>query len=46
MIYNKAVETSIDVLGLVKMIVDIVVRYFGLLYLIIADCGLLFTFKF
>lgn len=46
MVYYKTVKTIINVLGLAKVIINIVVRHYGLPKLIISDGGSLFTSKF
>ena len=45
MIYYKLVKITINIPGLVKVIVNIVVRYYGLLILIITNKKSLFTSK-
>ena len=37
MIYYKLVKVTIDVLGLAKVIINIIIRYYGFLNLIIID---------
>ena len=46
MIYYKLIKISIDIPGFVKIIINNVVRYYGLLNFIITDQNLLFTLKF
>ena len=48
MIHYKPVNVTIDASGLVKVIIDMVVRYYGveILKLIVMDQRLLFTLKF
>ena len=46
MVNYKAIKTTIDVSGQVKIIMDMMVRYHGLLELIISDHSSLFTSKF
>ena len=46
MIYYKMVKILIDVSGLVKVIINIIVRYYGLPESIIINCNLLFISKF
>ena len=45
-IHYKPVKITIDASGLVKVIIDVVVRHHGLLDLIVTDRVSLFTFKF
>lgn len=45
-VYNKPVKVSIDLLGLVKVIIDIVIRHHGLPNSIVSNWGPIFTFKF
>ena len=45
-VYYKSVKIIIDTLKLVKVIIDVIVRYFGLSNSIISDHGAIFTFKF
>ena len=46
MVNYEVVKTTIDILKLVEMIINIVVRYFSLIELIINDCSFLFNLKF
>ena len=46
MVYYKPVKIMIDVPGLAKVIIDIIVRHHGLYVSIIIDQGFLFTSKF
>ncbi len=46
MVHYKPVKITIDAPGLIKVIIDIVVRHRGVSELIITDRGLLFTSKF
>ena len=46
MVHYKPVKITINALGLVEVIIDVVVRYHGLLDLILTDRGSLFTSKF
>ena len=46
MVYYKLVKVTINVSGLVKVIIDMVVRHHSLLDSIISDCRLVFTLKF
>ena len=46
MVYYKLVKVTIDVVGLAKVIINMVVRQHGLLDLIVTNRGLLFTSKF
>ena len=46
MMYYKSVKITINVLGLAKVIIDVVVRHYGLLVSIISDWGAIFTSKF
>ena len=46
MIYYKLIKISIDILGLAKVIINIVIKYYDLLNLIIIDKSLLFNSKF
>lgn len=45
MIYYKIIKTTIDVLGLVKVIINMVVKHYNFSKLIINDCGLLKVFQ-
>ena len=45
-VYYKPVKITINVQSLAKIIIDVVIRYHGLLDLIVTDRGLLFTLKF
>ena len=46
MIHYKPVKVTIDALGLVEVIIDVVVRHHGLPNTIVTDRGLIFTSKF
>ena len=46
MVYYKSVKITIDVLGIAKVIINVVVQYYGLPDFIIIDWGFLFTSKF
>ena len=46
MVYYELVKVTIDALGLVEVIIDVVVWYHGLLNSIISDWGAIFTSKF
>ena len=46
MVYYKVVKTTIDVSGLIEVIINIVVKYHGLSNSIISDCELLIISKF
>ena len=46
MVHYKSVKITINAPGLVKVIIDIVIRHHGLLDSIITDQGSLFTLKF
>ena len=46
MVYYEPVKVTIDALGLAKVIIDVVVQYYGLPDLIVTNRGLLFTLKF
>ena len=46
MIYYKPVKVTINALGIVEVIIDVVVRHHGLLNTIVTNKGLLFTSKF
>ena len=46
MVYYELVKITIDALGLTKVILQVVVRYHGLLDSIITEQGLLFNLKF
>ena len=46
MVHYEPVKVTIDALGLAEVIIDVIVRYRGLLDLIVTDKGLLFTSKF
>ena len=46
MIYYKPVKITIDTLGLVKVIIKAIMQYYGLLDLIVSDCGSVFTSRF
>ena len=46
MIYYKPGKISIDVPGLAKVIIDVLVRHYGLLDSIVFDQASLFTLKF
>ena len=45
-VYYEAVKVTINVLGLAKVILDVVVQHQDLSHLIVSDKGLLFTLKF
>lgn len=45
-VYYEPVKVSIDILGLAKKTINIVVYYHGVLELIVTDRGLLFMSKF
>ena len=40
------VQVTINILGLVEVIIDMIIRYYGLLDSIISDCKAIFMFKF
>lgn len=44
--YYKLVKTKIDVVGLAKVIINVIIKYHGLLHSIVRDQDLLFTSKF
>lgn len=46
MMYYKPVKTTIDVVGLAKVIMNIVIRYNSFLELIVSDQSSLFTSSF
>ena len=46
MFYYKPVKVTIDAPSLVKVIINVMVRYHGLSNLIVTDQGLLFNSKF
>ena len=46
MVYYEPVKVTIDALGLVEVIIDVVVRHHGLPDSIISDQGAIFTSKF
>ena len=46
MIYYKLVKVIINALGLAKIIINIVIKYYGLLDLIIINQGFFFILKF
>ena len=46
MIYYKLIKITINIPGLVKVIIDIMIRHHGLFNSIITDRGLLFMSKF
>ncbi len=46
MIYYKPVKVTIDISGLVKVIIDVVVRHYNIFKSIVIDQGLLFMLKF
>ena len=46
MVHYKLVKITIDAPGLAEVIIDIVIRYYGLFDSIITDWGSLFTSKF
>ena len=45
-IYYKLVKIIINTFGFVKVVLDIVIEFYGILNLILTDKSLLFTFKF
>ena len=45
-VYYKPVKITIDALSLAEVIIDVVIRHYGLPDLIVTDRGLLFTLKF
>ena len=45
-IYYKPVKVTIDASSFAKVIINVVVRYYGLLDLIVTNRGLLFISKF
>ena len=46
MVYYELVKVTINTLGLAKVVIDVVIRHYGLLDSIISDWGAIFTFKF
>ena len=46
MVHYKPVKVTIDALGLAEVIIDVVVRHYGLPDLIVTNRGSLFTSKF
>lgn len=44
-IYYKSIKVTINILDLAKVIIDIMVRYYGIPKSIITDRGLLFILK-
>ena len=46
MVYYKPVKVTINAPGLAKVIINVVVQYYGLPNSIISDQGAIFTFKF
>ena len=46
MVYYKPVKTTIDVLELDKVIIDVVIWHYGFSDLIVTDKNFLFTLKF
>ena len=46
MVYYKLVKVIINAVGLAKVIIDMEMRYYGLLDFIISNRGAIFTFKF
>ena len=46
MVYYKLIKVTINALGLAEVIIDMIVRYYGLLDSIITDWELIFTSKF
>ncbi len=45
-VHNKLDKVNINTLGLAEVILDVVVRYHGVLDLIVSDRGPVFTSKF
>ena len=46
MVYYKSVKITIDVLGLIEIIINMIMRYHSLSNLIVTNWGLLFILKF
>lgn len=46
MVYYKVIRITIDILELAKVIIDVIVRYYGILESIISDQGSVFNLKF
>ena len=46
MVYYKLVKITLNTPGLAEVIIDVIMRYHGLLDLIVTDRGSLFTLKF